>query len=229
MKWLYKLEYKYGKYYIHGLMNVIVAGMAVVYFAQMMMPNVNLIYSMPQLNMYGLLHFHWQAVLRGEVWRIFTFIFVPPIGQNLFATLITVYFYYIMGHSLENHWGGFRFNIYYLLGILGAILAGIITGISSNTYLNLSLMLAFATLAPDTTFMLMFFLPVKAKWMALLYAALLAFNIFNSFAISASFGLRLLVSVAFSLLGYFVFFGKTLVSTVQNEIRMYKNRRNWRG
>ena len=61
--------------------------------------------------------------------------------------------------------------------MIGAIIAGLITGYGTNTYLNLSLFLAFATVAPDTTFLLFFILPVKAKWMGIAYAAFLVIQI----------------------------------------------------
>lgn len=41
-------------------------------------------------------------------------------------------------------------------------------------YLNMSLFLAFATLYPDTTFLIYFIIPVKAKWLAWLDLGFLA-------------------------------------------------------
>lgn len=218
MKWLYKLDYKYGKTYIPNLMTIIVAGMGIVYVAQLMMPDVP-VYQTLSLSRAGLLG--WQ------LWRLVTFLFVPPSGSSL-VMLISLYFYYFMGRSLENIWGGFRLNLYYLIGVLGAIVACLITGYGDNTYLNLSLFLAFATLAPDTTFMLFFILPLKAKWLAIAYAAFMAFSLLNNFFRSSSLGLIALVSLLFSLANYALFFGRDLFDSIRNQIRVAKNRRNWR-
>ena len=61
-----------------------------------------------------------------------------------------LYKYLLIGMSLENQWGSFRFNVYYLCGMAGTVLAGIITGYATNYYLNLSLFLAFALLLMAT-------------------------------------------------------------------------------
>ena len=82
--------------------------------------------------------------------------------------------------------GAFRFNLYYLTGILGTVLASIIvylvTGLSGiffymdTYYINLSLFLAFATIIPDMQVLVMFIIPVRMKWLAILDMVLLAFS-----------------------------------------------------
>lgn len=220
MKWLYKLEYKYGKHYIERLMMVIIGGMGLVFVAQMMMPGVNLI------GRGGLLLLTREGLMNWQLWRLFTFLFVPPSTGGTIFLFIALYFYYMIGNQLEMMWGGFRFNIYYLLGWLGAIISSLVFGAGDNSYLNASLFLAFATIAPDTTFMVFFILPVKAKWMAILFAAWAVFGVINAFVMG--YGFSALGALLFSLLNYFVFFGRTMVDTVKNQIRIYKNRRNWR-
>lgn len=215
MRWLYKLEYKYGRYYIRNLMGIIVAGMVGVY-----------LFSMMNIPLASYMAFDRNAILQGQVWRIITFIFIPPATDSLWL-LISLYFYYMMGNLLESHWGGFKLNIYYLFGILGAIAAGFIVRFGSNTYLNLSLFLAFATIAPDAEFRLFFILPVKAKWLAIAYAVLLVVPLVGTFVQSPTLGLYSLVSLVFSLVNYFIFFGPTLVRGVQEELRIRRNRRNW--
>jgi hypothetical protein len=103
-----------------------------------------------------------------------------------------------------------------------------ITGVGTNSYLNLSLFLAYATIAPDTTFMLFFIIPLKAKWLALFYAAMMALQLIFQFIASPMGGLYLLVSLAFSLLNYAIFFGKSMVQAVRDQIRIAQNRRNWK-
>ncbi len=221
MRWLYKLENKYGRRYIHGLMTIVVIGMAAVYFMDMAAASSG-------FSMSGMLRLNRDAILSGQVWRILTFVFVPE-GGSAFWFLISLYFYYMIGKNLENVWGGFKLNVYYLLGILGAIASCFIVGFGTNTYLNLSLFLAFASVAPDTIFQLFFILPVKAKWLALAYGGFLALQLVFQFIASPTLGLISLVSLGFSLLNYFLFFGATLIRYVKEQIRISRNRRNWRG
>lgn len=222
MRWLYKLEYKYGRYHIRNLMTIIVAGMAFVYLLQMMMPSIPIV---------SYLAFSRRLIMQGQVWRLISFILVPPgMSGSMwggFMTFIALYFYFMMGRNLESVWGGFKLNVYYFIGILGAIAAGFLTGIGSNSYLNASLFLAFATIAPDTTFLLFFILPIKAKWLAIAYAVLTAVELVNSFFLGMSVGLASLVALAFSLLNYLLFFGGTLVNSIKEQARIAKNRRNW--
>ncbi|MDL2324126.1 rhomboid family intramembrane serine protease [Ruminococcaceae bacterium OttesenSCG-928-A16] len=220
MKWLYKLDYKYGRHYIRNLMRIIVVGMAMVYIAG---------YVMPEYNLASYLSLNRSAILSGQVWRLITFIFVPEQTSPIWI-FISLYFYYFIGTSLESVWGGFRFNLYYLAGILGSILACFISpaGYADNTYLNLSLFLAYATLAPDATFQLFFLISVKAKWLAIFYVVFAGLTIAVSFRSGLFFGLSALVTFGFSLLGYLLFFGPTLLGIIKEQIRIAKNRRNWR-
>lgn len=221
MKWLYKLEYKHGNKYIRRLMLIIIIGMVAVYFISMAAASQG-------FNFTALLTLNRDAIFAGQVWRLITFVFVPPGGSGIFWFIIAIYFYYMIGTSLESIWGGFRFNIYYLFGILGAIVACLLVGSATNTYLNLSLFLAFAALAPDTTFRLFFIIPIKAKWMAIAYAAFLVIQIIFAFISGPYIGLTALVSLALSLVNFAIFFGRSSIEAIQNQIRIYKNRRNWR-
>lgn len=229
MKWLYKLDYKYGKYYIPRFMTIVVAGMAVLYVAQLFL-GAQLFGKLPAYmgqSVYGLFDLNREALFHGQVWRLITFIFVPP-SSGGFWLLISLYFYYMIGTSLENIWGGFRFNLYYLFGMVGAIISCLIVGYASNSYLNMALFLAFATLAPDTRFMLFFIIPIKAKWMAIFYAVMTAFNVIQAFLYNIPYGIQALVTLGFSLLNYGIFFGQDLIESIRNQIRMSRNRRNWR-
>ncbi len=220
MKWLYRLEYKYGNRYIPNLMTIIVGGMAIVYFLDMFFaPSGMLVSSFLSLNR--------AAVLSGQIWRLVTFVFVYP-PESTFFLLISLYFYFIIGRNLEHLWGGFKLNIYYLCGMLGSIIAMFITGYSSNTYLNLSLFLAFASIMPDTQFLLFFVLPIKAKWLIYGYAIMLAIPLLQTFLFGGVIlGLYSLVSLAFSLINYFIFFGPTMINGLKDQYRISQNRKNW--
>ena len=166
---------------IPNLMRVIVIGNVAVYVL-MLLTQAN------DANALSFLTFNLNALLHGEVWRLVTFVFVPAYSSP-FALLISLYFYYWIGSTLERQWGTAKFNLYYISGalltVLGVVLASLITGNPSLTaagtgYVNLSMFFAFAFLFPDTTVLLFFILPVRMKWLAYLDGALFAFDIIKA-------------------------------------------------
>ena len=195
MNWLDRLERKMGRFYIAHLMKYLCLGMLGVFILDYL----------PLLrSASALLRFDRALILRGQVWRLLTFVFLPPTG-SLIWILFSLYFYYFLGTSLESRWGSRRFNLYYLIGVLGSILCGFITGSAGSGYLNMTLMLAFAVLFPDMEFMLFFFLPVKARWLGWFWTAMLIWQFLND---SPAGKLGLL----FALLPFFLFFGRDCLS-----------------
>lgn len=180
MKWYYKLERKFGKYAIRNLMNYIVvlyaAGFVIYVFGGDFYDNY--------------LSLDMAMVLRGQVWRLLTFIMQPP-STSLFFIVFSLYFYYIMGNILERAWGAFRFNLYYISGVLLHIIAALVIYLvfdarfTFNTYyLNLSLFLAFAMLMPDAQVLFMFIIPIKVKWVAYVDMAYLGLTIISGFLLN---------------------------------------------
>ena len=166
---------------IPNLMRVIVIGNVAVYVL-MLLTQAN------DANALSFLTFNLNALLHGEVWRLVTFVFVPAYSSP-FALLISLYFYYWIGSTLERQWGTAKFNLYYISGalltVLGVVLASLITGnpyltAAGTGYVNLSMFFAFAFLFPNTTVLLFFILPVKRKWLAYLDGALFAFDIIKA-------------------------------------------------
>ena len=166
---------------IPNLMRVIVIGNVAVYVL-MLLTQAN------DANALSFLTFNLNALLHGEVWRLVTFVFVPAYSSP-FALLISLYFYYWIGSTLERQWGTAKFNLYYISGalltVLGVVLASLITGnpyltAAGTGYVNLSMFFAFAFLFPNTTVLLFFILPVKMKWLAYLDGALFAFDIIEA-------------------------------------------------
>ncbi|MEG2021660.1 MAG: rhomboid family intramembrane serine protease [Oscillospiraceae bacterium] len=211
MKWLYKLERKFGRFAIPNLMMMIIIGQGMVFIANMINPNINIIFN---------LSLFWPAVMHGQIWRLLTFIFIPA-TSNVIGLIFTLYLYYIIGHTLENEWGEFKFNVYYLCGILGAIVAAVISGQGTNTYINISLFLAFASLYPDFELLMFFILPVKMKYLAFMAAVYyFILFIFGGWADKAA--------IVFSLINYFIFFGGDFFKTAKQELKYAKTRRAWR-
>jgi hypothetical protein len=112
------------------------------------------------------------AVRSGEVWRLVTFLFLPPNSNPVFIAFAW-YMFWLMGSALEGYWGEFRFNLYLLLGWALTVAAAwpFPGSYTTNVFLAGSVFLAFAFLNPDFELMIFFILPVKIKWLALLQAA----------------------------------------------------------
>ncbi|MEG0769252.1 MAG: rhomboid family intramembrane serine protease [Ruthenibacterium sp.] len=211
MKWLYKLENKYGRFCIPNLMLVIVIGQGMVFLANLFAPAAGII---------GRLALIWPFVLQGQIWRLITFVFVPSDSSVLFL-LISLYFYYFIGHTLENTWGAFKFNVYYLLGVLGAIVAAVLAGAATTTYLNLSLFFAFAMLYPDMQVLLFFVFPIKMKYLAYVSAGLTLLSVLTGSWMDRA-------CILMALVNFFIFFGGDFTTRVKQEIRYGKTRRAWK-
>lgn len=203
---LNKLERKVGRFAIPNLIVWLLAGYAVGFTLMYMAPNV-LTYL--TLEPYSILH--------GQIWRIFTWVLMPPDANLLFAVIMML-FYYQLGQSLERTWGTFRFNVYIFGGILFTIIgAFLLYGIFyavygvpvmgmgayfSTNYINMAIFLAFAVCYPDMQVLLYFIVPIKMKWLAVVYAALIVFQMFES-----NWAGR--VAILMSILNFLVFYFST--------------------
>lgn len=155
--------------------------------------------------LYGALAFNRDAILHGQVWRLFTYIFTYNAGSPI-LTAISLVCYFSLGRAMENVWGTLRFNLYYFCGIiLMDIYCLIFGGAADVTHLNLSLFLGYATLYPDARFLLLFIIPVKAWIFALVDLGLMLLTL-----VTAPFPYNLFSVIA--LANYFLFFGKDVVN-----------------
>ena len=105
-------ERKFGKYAIQNLSFVLVMCYAVGYLLQMF-DRSGLLISYLTLNPYAILH--------GQIWRLVTWVLIPPSSGGLFFTLLMLYFYCSIGMSLERTWGTYRYNVYLFQGMLFTI------------------------------------------------------------------------------------------------------------
>ena len=222
--WLNYLERKLYRFRIPPLMKYIVFAMGGVFVMDYLLAMTTAYSS--RLNLIDYLSLNIGLVMKGQVWRLVTWLFVPQQG-NLLWELISLYFYYMIGTALENRWGSRRFLIYYVIGalanVLGAFIVYLIKGYAYgvNTYLYYSLFIAFAALYPDMQFMLFFFLPIKAVWLAgldLLY-----------FLIAIITGTASLRMAAFmSLVNIILFFGEDIYQTLRRLYFQWQRRRQFR-
>jgi len=102
-----KLEKKLGRYAIPRLPLIMILCYGVGYLMQLINPGIIDVIS---LNPYAILH--------GQVWRVISWVLIPPETSNLFFVLIMMYFYYSIGTTLERTWGTFFFNYYIFSGLI---------------------------------------------------------------------------------------------------------------
>lgn len=190
--WLNRFCYKHPRFGIPNLMNIIVIGSVLVYLLDMF----------SRSSFSSLLYFSLPHILHGQVWRLITFVFLPLDGRLLYFALST-YLYWMIGTTLEREWGTTKFTLFYVMGVVLNILLGFVTGYATMAYVNLSMFFAFATLYPNTQFLIMFIIPIKVKWLAWLDAAFFAWSVIR-YLIGGNFLYALIPIIA--ILNYFLFF-----------------------
>ena len=180
MNFLNKMERKYGRYAIHNLPAIIIALYAAGYILSMFSPGI-----------LSYLTLEPYYILRGQVWRLVSWVLIPPSGLDVF-TIIMLFFYFSIGKTLERTWGAFRFNVYIFSGILFTALGAFILyfalggnglfgrALFSTYYINMSIFLAFAVSYPDMQVLLYFIIPIKMKWMGALYGVLVIYEFIQS-------------------------------------------------
>lgn len=200
-----KFEKKFGKYAIKNLSLMLIICYAFGYLIQLV-----------NSSFLNYLTLNPYAVVHGQVWRLVTWVIIPPPSSNIFFVLIMLYFYYSLGTSLERAWGTYRYNVYIFSGMLFTALGSfLLMGYSylfrpeliaaytpagyfsitstafSTYYVNMSIFLAFAATFPEIQVLLMFIIPIKVKWLGIIYGVMLAYEFltypfFGKFAIGAS-------------------------------------------
>lgn len=211
MKLMNQLERKLYRYRINPFFRYIVFAMAGVYVLQLMFMSYDLI---------GKLDLNMRRVLQGEIWRLVTFLLIPPVTEPLYA-LLSMYFYYFIGTVLESRWGARRFLIYYLLGALGAVIAALITSYGTNLYLNMSLFFAFAFMYPEHQVYLFMMVPVKIKWLALANALFFLWSFINTDIAGRA-------AIVFSLLNLILFFGGDMLNMGRLSINQWRRKQAFR-
>jgi len=207
MTWLARLERRFGRHALPNVTLYLVVGQALFYVIGLGRPTVvEKMLLVP------------ARVLEGEVWRLATFLFIPPSDNPLFA-FFALYLLYLMGTALEMHWGAFRYNVYLLIAVgLTVASAWLVPETpGTNLYISTSVFLAFAFLYPDFELLLFFILPVKVRWLAavtwiLLVLAFLDGDWARRFYIQAS------------VANFFLFFGREILQRAKMRGRSHLRR-----
>ncbi len=195
---------------------------------------------------YDMLFFRRDMILQGQVWRLITWPLTITSGtaSGIFLDLILLYCYYSLARAIENVWGTLRFNLFYFSGILlmdifAMTLGGlplikeyagiyIVDGVINQgwalyalnmpTYLNLALLIGYATLYRDAQFLIFFVIPIRAWLLALFYLAVLGVQIIQLSVPVMYFPHNLFPLVA--LANYFLFFGKDVLDLLPDSWRV---------
>ena len=235
MNFIYKLEHKFGRFAIRNLSLILilcyVAGYIIEFAAPAFMEYLT-------LNPYAIVH--------GQVWRIVSWILIPPGENNIFFAIIMLVFYYSIGTSLERTWGTFQYNLYLFAGmfftLIGSflmmgfcylfrpeLLNGIyseytvfesLSYVFSTYYVNMSIFLAYAATFPDNQVLLMFIIPIKVKWLGVVYGAFLVYEMISGMLMNGNVGFVYPFVIGSSMLNFIVFF-----FTTRNYIRMNRSQR----
>ena len=144
------------------------------------------------VSLYSLLCFNKAMILKGQIWRLFTYVFTYAPG-NTFLVLIGLYFFYHLSRQIEYAMGTFRFNLFYFSGVVLMDIFAMLLIPSTPTgnvidamvysgmayYLHLSMVLMYATLSPNAQFLIFFILPIKAWFLGIVYLVLIFLDIYN--------------------------------------------------
>ena len=181
----------------------------------------------PSLTVYRLLCFDRAAILHGQVWRLLSFLFVYMWEQGVFWGALSLFLYFQFGRMLEQYWGVLRFNLYYLTGVVIMDVAALIFGGTATAYyLNLSIFLAVACLAPDLTVRLYFILPIKIKWLAWIDLGLMIIETIRG-VVTMIMTHSLYLGWMFPILAianFFLFFGKESAALLPDKLRYRASR-----
>ena len=205
MNFFRKLERKFGRFAIPNLMYYII----MMYAAGFVMSLFNPYFYVQYLALDA------AAILRGQVWRLVTWVLYPPSTSGvLWFAIAVLFFYYPIGTSLERTIGTFKYTLYILSGVIFTILGAFILyfllggnvlvgNVFSTYYISLSTFLAYAMCYPDMQVLLMFIIPVKMKWMAIFYVVIVVYEMIQYIMAGAWY---LVIPIVASLLNFIIFY-----------------------
>ena len=219
MGFLNNLQKKFGKYAIHNLTRYIIATYIIGYI-------ISLIGSSTGNSIIYYLTLNPALILQGQIWRLFTWILIPPTTISIF-TVIMLICYYQLGTILEKVWGDFYYNVYIFLGLIMTVIGTFVMYFIPYTsivmtltqgqlittyYVSLSIFLGFAMTFPEQQMLFMFIIPIRIKWLALVDVAYLVYVIVTAFRSSVpALGIIVLVEIICSLAStilFIVMFGR---------------------
>ncbi|MBD28280.1 MAG: hypothetical protein CMO38_03420 [Verrucomicrobiaceae bacterium] len=168
-----------------------------------------------------------DLILSGEVWRLFSFIFIPPVGStSIILMFFAVFFTIFLGSMLEEIWGSFKLTLYVIGGVLSVLISEFLIGFpialvegkmvglfKFPTFLIIeSILFACAVYNPNYVVRLFAIIPIRLFWIAILAAGLLFLQATNDLDVA---GLILI-----SLLHFFVVFVPGMKRSIQVKVQV---------
>ncbi len=164
-----------------------------------------------------------SRVMEGEVWRLVTWVITPPREISLWV-IVALVFYYSIGTQLEKTMGAFLYNIYIFGGMIVTMVGSMLTYIVchymlhisdyitlgplgdycvSTYYIMLTIFLAIAVCYPNMTVLYAMIIPIKMKWLSIIYLVFTAYE----FKIADTIMMR--ANIVLSLLSFAIFYLST--------------------
>ena len=188
MRFLDKMERKFGRYAIRNLPLIMIVLLVAGYTLSALFPSA--------ANYYAFIP---PYIMRGEIWRLITWVLMPPSRLDIF-TVIMLLFYCWIARTLAATWGDFLFNVYIFGGILITDIGMMLTyaflnhagttdaymqimyipAFMTTYYILTTILIAYALTYPNMQVLLYFFIPVKMSWMGILYGAFIAYDFFRA-------------------------------------------------
>ncbi len=186
MKSFKKMELKLGRFTIRHLTRYIITAYVIGYILAFIS-----MYSSFNIQLW--ISLNPGLIMKGQIWRLFSWVFIPPSSFSIF-TVIMLFFYYQIGTVLEKVWGDFVYNWFIYFGLIatvagafimyfagGAYYIDITGGLTFSTYyVSLSVFFGFAMTFPEERINLFFVFPVKIKYLAIVDAAYLTYVLIMS-------------------------------------------------
>ncbi len=222
-----KFERKFGKYAIKNLTLFLILGYVVGYLIYFLNKDL---YAMLTFDPYQIIHGQVLRIVTlvisiAESLGIFTIIMLflyYSLGRTLEKTwgtyrynvyLFSGFFFTIVG----------AFILYFILMVTGmpimvqghalqgaqrAVAMGQVIGMYTTTYyINTSIFLAFAATYPDQELLLYFIIPIKIKWLGLVYIVFMGIDVVRTFSTQGIVsGVLVLAMIVFSLMNFLIYF-----------------------
>jgi membrane associated rhomboid family serine protease len=177
----------------------------------------------PQLIVY--LHFDKNLIMQGQIWRLFTYVFLD-FQSNSLLMILFMFAYYSISRQLENYWGTLRFNLYYFSSVLltdifcwfvcDSSFVYMANSLNMARYVHMSLFMAFATMNLDSGFLMCFIIPIKG-WVLVLVD--LGFTIYDILQMRQLFPFPFILYPLMALVNYVLFFGKDVINVIPLTLR----------
>lgn len=207
MRLLDRLERKFRPYAVPNVTMIIIMGQVLLYILSRANPRM-----LDRLTLIP------SLVLEGEIWRLFSFCFIPPPANAIFF-LIAMMLFRMMGSGLEQMWGTARYNLYLLSGYVVTVAAAFVNPdlAASNMFIVTSVYLAFAWLYPNYVLHVMFILPVQIRWLALLAWVGLIYGLITG-------DMQTRIFILAGIANFLLFFGRDIVQRVRSKGRRIQHK-----